>query len=160
METDNHSTNTSTGKFPKWLTIFRILLGFILLVKGINFFRDSTLIEQMINKKGLNMFSSGNQIISFVITYVSLLGGTFISVGFITKWASMVQIPILIGAVFFINLEAGLNFSNQELVLSVITLFLLIVFTIKGSGPLSADEFFKSYTHAGEGKGHLKKLFK
>jgi len=35
-----------------------------------------------------------------------------------------------------------MNESNVELVLSGIVLILLIVFAIKGSGALSADEYF------------------
>lgn len=159
MNATNQITTKRSEKFPKWLTIFRVLLGFILLAKGISFFRDSTLLDSMINNRGLNMFATGNQTIYFIITYLNLLGGVFIISGFITRWASIVQIPILIGAVFFVNVAEGMTFTNKELILSVIALILLIVFAIKGSGALSADEFFRSYTNAGEEKGHLKKLF-
>ena len=71
----------------------------------------------------------------------------------------LLQIPIIIGAIFFVNSKTGMSFSNTELILSVIVFVLLIVFAIKGSGTLSADEFFRSYTKAGLEPGHTQKLF-
>ena len=148
----------SQGRFPKWLTLFRIALGLILLVKGISFYHDSTAIESMMQRKGWDIFGSNAQTIAFIITYASLLTGVFIATGLFTRWASLVQIPILIGAVIF-NIEAGISFSNTELLLSAVTLLLLVVFVIKGSGALSADEFFRSYTFAGREAGHTKRFF-
>lgn len=148
----------SQGRFPKWLTLFRIALGLILLVKGISFYHDSTAIESMMQRKGWDIFGSNAQTIAFIITYASLLTGLFIATGLFTRWASLVQIPILIGAVIF-NIEAGISFSNTELLLSAVTLLLLVVFVIKGSGALSADEFFRSYTFAGREAGHTKRFF-
>jgi len=46
-----------------------------------------------------------------------------------------------------------------ELALSIITLILLIVFAIKGSGTLSADEFFRTYYKAGTEDGNTKRFF-
>ena len=158
MEDDTLNEKQDSRNFPKWLTLFRVVLGIILLVKGISFFYDSTAIESMMHRKGWNMFDTNAQTLSFIITYVNLLGGLFIVTGLFTRWVSIVQIPILIGAVIF-NIEAGISFSNKELVLSAITLLLLIVFVIKGSGAISADEFFRSYTNAGQERGHTKKFF-
>jgi uncharacterized membrane protein YphA (DoxX/SURF4 family) len=98
--------------------------------------------------------------IAFLITYLNLLGGLFIAVGLFTKTSCIIQIPILIGAVFFVNTRHGLNQSNSELILSVIVLILLILFSVKGSGVLSADEYFRSYYKAGSEEGNTKKFFK
>ena len=82
----------------------------------------------------------------------------FIGVGLFTKTSSIFQIPILIGAVFFVNSRHGLNQTNSELILSVIVLILLIIFAIKGSGVISADEYFRSYYKAGSEEGNTKKF--
>jgi putative oxidoreductase len=148
----------SSQAFPAWLTFFRIILGLILVAKGISFLYDSTSLETMVHNNGWDMFNSNAQTMAAIITYANLLGGVFIATGFITRWASVVQIPILIGAVIY-NMQEGISFSNPELLLSGITLILLIVFVVKGSGPISADEFFRSYTFAGQEKGHTKKFF-
>lgn len=158
MKDDTLHLNTANGKFPKWLTIFRIGLGLILLIKGIYFFQYSTGLESMTQRKGWEVFNTNAQTISFIIIYVNLLGGLFIATGLFTRWSSIIQIPILIGAVIF-NIDAGISLSNSELLLSALTLVLLIVFSIKGSGAISADEFFHSYTLAGQEKGHTKEFF-
>ncbi len=148
----------ATHPYSGWLTMLRIILGLILIAKGISFFYDQTSLETIFHERGWDIFSTNAQTWASIITYLSLLGGVFISTGFITRWASLVQIPILIGAVIF-NMQEGISFSNTELLLSAGTLILLIVFVIKGSGAISADEFFRNYTFAGQEKGHTKKFF-
>jgi hypothetical protein len=56
-------------------------------------------------------------------------------------------------------MEDGVKFTNPELALSMLALVLLIVFLVKGSGTISADEFFRSYTNAGHKTGYTKKFF-
>ena len=150
---------TSTSQ-PRWLTIVRIALGFILFWKGINFIRDSSNLQEMLQRMAIGVIDKNSEWIAFLITYLNLLGGLFIAVGLFTKTSCVVQIPILVGAVFFVNNKHGLNQSNSELILSVIVLILLILFSIKGSGVLSADEYFRSYYKAGSEEGNTKKFFK
>lgn len=139
--------------------MFRITLGFIILWKGFTFFKDSVTVETMLKSGSLEMLGNNSQVIAFIITYINLLGGFFILVGLFTRWMCLIQIPIIIGAIFFVNSKAGMSLSNTELVLAVIVLILLIVFAIKGSGVLSADEYFKNYTKAAIEPGHTNKLF-
>src|SRR5436189_1926178 len=94
---------------PRWLTILRIALGFILFWKGISFIHDSSALEAMVEKTGINMFDQNAQTISFIITYANLLGGFLVTVGLFTRWASIVQIPILLGAIIFVNVKAGMR---------------------------------------------------
>ena len=145
--------------YPGWLTLLRVILGLILIVKGYSFFHDSTAIATMIQRDGSGMFNENSGTFSFIITYINLLGGVFIAVGFITRWASLIQIPILVAAVFFVYMEPGMSITNKELLLPIITLLLSVLFVFRGSGPISADEFFRSYTKAGQEKGHTKKFF-
>ena len=150
---------TSTSQ-PRWLTIVRIALGFILFWKGITFIRDSSDLQLMLQRMSIGVIHENTEWIAFLITYLNLLGGLFIAVGLFTKTSCIVQIPILFGAVFFVNTKHGLNQSTSELILSVIVLILLIVFAIKGSGVISADEYFRSYYKAGSEEGNTKKFFK
>jgi uncharacterized membrane protein YphA (DoxX/SURF4 family) len=153
-------TEKTSTRQPRWLTILRIALGFILFWKGISFIRDSSDLHSMLQRMSIGVIDKNTEWIAFLITYVNLLGGLLIGVGLFTKTSSIVQIPILIGAVFFVNSRNGLNQSNFELILSVIVLILLILFAIKGSGVISADEYFRSYYKAGSEEGHTKKFFK
>ena len=158
MELESAIEKNNYPKQPKWLTILRIALGFILFWRGISFIHDTSGLEAMVLKTGINMFDNNAQTISFIITYANLLGGFLILVGLFTRWACIIQIPILIGAIVFVNVKAGLSFQNYELILSVIVLLLLILFAIKGSGVLSADEYFRNYYKAGSEPGYTKKF--
>ena len=144
---------------PRWLTLFRVALGFILFWKGISFIHDSSSLENMVHNTGIGLFDTNVQTVSLIITYIHLLGGLLIAVGLRTRLAAIVQIPILIGAIIFVNIKAGMSLSNFELILSLIVLILLIVFIIKGSGVISADEYFRSYYKAGSESGNTKKFF-
>ncbi|HEV2832613.1 MAG TPA: DoxX family membrane protein, partial [Hanamia sp.] len=110
---------------PLWISILRMILGFILAWKGIVFIRDSALLEVLIERTGIGVFSKNANILSFVVSYLSLLCGLFIGSGLWTRASSIIQIPILIVAVFFVNIN-NVATSQFELILSIITLILLI----------------------------------
>jgi uncharacterized membrane protein YphA (DoxX/SURF4 family) len=158
METNMSLLNASTYQ-PKWLTILRVALGLIILWKGFVFFKNTVAVEALLKTGGINMLSSNSQILAFIITYLNLLGGFFIIVGLFTRWMCIVQIVIITGAILFVNSKLGISFSNSELMLSLLVLALAILFAITGSGTLSADEFFRSYTKAGVEPGHTEKFF-
>ena len=153
-------TETTNASQPRWLTIIRVALGLILFWKGISFIRDASDLQEMLQRMSIGVVDKNTEWIAFLITYLNLLGGLFIIVGLFTKTSCIVQIPILIGAVFFVNTSEGLNQSNSELILSAVVLVLLIVFARIGSGVISADEYFRSYYKAGSVDGTTKKLFK
>jgi putative oxidoreductase len=159
MDITNKIEKQNSGKLPFWLSFVRIGLGLTLFWKGILFIQDLSGLESMLHGTMLNMPGKGVKIIAYIIPYMNLLGGLFISVGLFTRWAALIQIPILIGAVFFINVATGISINNSELILSVVVLILLVVFVIKGSGYLSADEYFRSYYKAGTESGNLKNFF-
>jgi putative oxidoreductase len=144
---------------PKWLTILRIILGLVILWKGIVFFKDTVAVTSMLKTGGIAILSNNSQVLAFIITYFNLLGGFFIIVGLFTRLMCIIQIIFITGAIFFVNSKLGVSFSNQELMLSLMVLFLAIFFAVKGSGTLSADEFFRSYTKAGVEPGHTEKFF-
>jgi len=159
MELNTAIEKNNSTRQPKWLLIFRIALGLILFWKGISFIHDSSRLEAMVQSTGINVFDKNSELIAFIVPYLNLLCGFLIAVGLFSRWASIVQIPIMIVAVIFVNVKAGMRFENYELVLSVIVLILLVVFAIEGSSVLSADEYFHSYYKAGSEPGNTKKIF-
>jgi uncharacterized membrane protein YphA (DoxX/SURF4 family) len=152
-------TEKTNDNQPGWFSLLRFALGMILFWKGIVFIRDTELLKQLIGRTGIGALTPYTEFLSFVVAYLSLLCGLFIACGLFTRTSSIVQIPILVIAVFFINTR---NYGNStfEWILSIITLILLVFFAIKGSGALSADEFFRSYYKAGSEEGNTKKFFK
>lgn len=121
---------------PRWLDILRIILGIIIFVKGVSFVEDREAVADLIRKTNfqLSIWSAVHYVV-----FAHLVGGLFILLGFQTRLAVIFQLPILIGAVFFVNITNGFSFMNSELWFSVGVLLLLLVFLIFGSGNYSLD---------------------
>ncbi len=123
---------------PKWLDLIRIALGIFLCYKGVDFLRNtSSLISLMKNTSPFSEFMI--ILIGHYVTFAHILGGLFLTIGMFTRAACLIQIPVLMGAIVFVNINATKDaFSPySELFLSIIILLLLIYFLIIGNGPLS-----------------------
>lgn len=124
---------------PKWLVIVRVALGFSLILKGFYFISNSVYLQNMLQQSNL----SGMDWLKIVIPVLHLAGGSLIVAGLFTRWAVLMQIPILLGAVFFVNARHGVFAGQSELALSLIILVLLGLFFAEGGGPLSLDDYFR-----------------
>jgi putative oxidoreductase len=131
----------SATHHPKWLVIVRIALGLLLFAKGINFIRDSNLLDRLIWGNGAQAENHANWL-PILITWANLLGGFFLMVGLMTRLAAFLQLPIMIGAIIFINAQKGGFAAESELALAILVLLLLLLFLIEGGGPLSLDNYF------------------
>lgn len=131
----------SATHHPRWLVVLRVLLGVALFIKGISFMRDSTLLESLLSKSN---FISYSPWIALVITWLHLLGGFLVALGLLTRFAVLIQIPILVVAVLFVNQPA---YNYPEFIFSLSVLLLLIFFFFEGGGPISADHYFKQKYH-------------
>ena len=120
---------------PKWLVVIRAALGLCLFIKGIQFIQNSTLIGQIISGSSLQQFTW----LQTVIPWLHLLGGALIIIGLFTRIAVLIQIPILLGALFFVNSNKGVFAGQSDLLFSIIVLLLLIFFLFEGGGPFSWD---------------------
>jgi putative oxidoreductase len=123
---------------PKWLDTIRIVLGIFLCYKGVDFLRNSS------SLMGLMQLTSPFSdfmiiLLAHYVAFAHIIGGFFLSIGLFTRAACLIQIPILLGAVIFVNFNATMDMFSpySELFLSIITLLLLIYFLIIGNGPLS-----------------------
>jgi uncharacterized membrane protein YphA (DoxX/SURF4 family) len=116
---------------PQWLDIVRILLGVFLCYKGVDFLMNmGTMLALLTNKMSFGSFTS--MLMSNYIAFAHILGGGLLIMGVLTRFACLIQIPILLGAIFFVNTDLYRPFS--ALLLPVVTLLLLIVFLIVGNG--------------------------
>ncbi len=115
-------------------SLIRIFLGFALFIRGLIFVSDPATLTRI----------AGSEQNFYLFAYVAighLIGGLLLGVGYFTRLASLIQIPILIGAVFVIHLKQGLLSSGQSLEISVLVLFLLVIFFLFGSGKLSLEKY-------------------
>ncbi|MGE5107038.1 MAG: DoxX family protein [Sphingobacteriales bacterium] len=125
---------------PKWLIVLRIVLGLFLFRKGISFIYRAEELELLLQYNSIDI---GTKIISWYIMIAHLLGGILIIAGLFTRIMCLLQIPILLGAVFLINIKNGIFGTNTELEFSILMLALLIIFFIEGGGPISLDNYFQ-----------------
>jgi putative oxidoreductase len=124
---------------PGWLDIFRIVLGLFITYKGFQFMVN---IESLkMTTSGLDVLFSGAVLAHYVI-FAHALGGPLIVFGLFTRFVCLLQLPVLIGAVLFVNYPKGF-FSmgdHMELEMSLIVLAGLIIFMVFGAGKFSLDE--------------------
>jgi putative oxidoreductase len=125
---------------PRWLVVLRVALGLCLFFKGISFMVNATELQQMMQG---SVFAGSADWLPLVITWAHLLGGFLIIIGLLTRWAALLQIPILFGAVFLVNLRRGMFAADSEFIFSVLILLMLISFLIEGGGPISLDNYFR-----------------
>ena len=125
---------------PKWLDLLRIALGIFLCFKGIEFLNNMGNIMSLMDRR----FPFGSLtlvIIGHYIVFAHIIGGVLLVLGLLTRFACLIQIPILIGAVVMINFSTEMMRPFSELSLSILILLLLIYFLIIGNGPWSFDYF-------------------
>lgn len=131
----------------KWLDAVRIVLGLLIFGKGIAIVSNTAALQDLLLQN--NVFSFSGMMASVavhVIGFVHLVGGLLIVLGLLTRFAVVIQIPILVCAILFVNLSRGFSFLNSELWLSIIVLMLLVLFWVVGSGPYSVDYQMKKKT--------------
>ena len=126
---------------PRWLVVLRVALGICLFFKGIFFLVNTATLEELV--KGSLVANRSDWLVIF-ITWSHLLGGFLMIIGLLTRWAALLNIPILMGAIIFINTQRD-AFGAFELPFAFIVLLLLIFFLIEGGGPISLDNFFKKH---------------
>ena len=126
---------------PRWLVVVRVLLGLCLFAKGISFLANTSSLEELV--RGSLVANRADWIV-IGITWAHLLGGFLIIIGLLTRWAVVLQIPILMGAIIFINTRRE-SFGSFELPFALILLLLLMFFLVEGGGPLSLDNFFSKH---------------
>ncbi|MEH6536105.1 MAG: DoxX family membrane protein [Psychroserpens sp.] len=119
------------------IDIIRIALGVVLFIKGVQFINDFNLLSELFTP--LEKIFGGMLLIHLVIP-AHLIGGLLLVFGLLTRWAVIVQIPLLIGAVL-INITGEMVTSN--LILASVTLLLTIFFLFFGSGKHSVDYYLK-----------------
>lgn len=122
---------------PRWLDVLRLVLGIAIFFRGATFLGNTETLRVYLTSTNIPEVYTWAAV--HYIAFAHLVGGILIAIGLLTRVAVGVQLPILLGAVFLVNLPQGFTFLNSELWASLVVLVLLIVFFILGSGPYSLD---------------------
>lgn len=121
-----------------WLDLLRIYLGAALLIKGMVFVGNAAALSETMTASRIPFGDVG--LLHYVVT-AHLAGGIMLLFGIATRAADAANIPVLLGAVLFVHRREGLFAQGQSLELTLLVLFLLVLFTINGSGRLSVDHY-------------------
>lgn len=118
------------------LDMLRVYLGAGLFFRGL---------ALLLTDEGLRRLAGGiaaegqfSVIAAYVIT-AHIVGGALMALGLYTRWAALVQLPVLAGAVFLVHWREGLLSANQSFEFSALVLFLLLIVCVFGSGRWSLD---------------------
>jgi putative oxidoreductase len=123
---------------PKWLDFFRIALGVILIWKGILFALNLNAFTNLMMQHRLGT-AVALSLIAHLIIGLHIIGGLFITIGSHTRIFSLLNIPILLVAVLFVNLNQNIFKPYSEFWLSCAVLAALVCFLIEGNGVWSVE---------------------
>ena len=119
--------------------LLRMYLGVGLLIRGVLFIADANTFMELIGGEPGDMLRS-----TFLLHYVALshfLGGFMLLAGLLSRVGALIQIPVLMGAVFVEEMNGGLTQGTQGFEIAALTLFLLVLIFLYGSGRWSSDHF-------------------
>lgn len=123
-----------------WMIVLRVGLGLSLFVRGISFMRNSVLIDQLLAQ---TPFLKQLGWLTIPIVCIHLFCGLLILIGLFTRWAILLQIPVLITGLIVTNMQKGVLTFDPEVGFGFIILILLVFFFIEGGGPLSCDKMMR-----------------
>lgn len=129
------------------LDIVRVYIGIGLFVKAIGFIGDKQYLMNLMSGAG-DLWFAPVMIIHYVI-FAHLVGGLMLAAGLMSRIAAAVQIPVLMGAVFYVNLPRVMAFEfRQNLEFSALMLLLLCVIAVFGPGRWSSDFYLFRRTNS------------
>jgi putative oxidoreductase len=138
MNNLEHTRAWIKGHADTIIDLMRIYLGIGLFWKGLYFMMHRDELTQLMDQLG-NLWFVPMAIAHYVVP-VHLVGGALLALGLLTRVAALSQIPILLGAVFYVYLPRAMYFEpRQSLEFSVLVLFLLCLVFAYGAGRLSVD---------------------
>jgi uncharacterized membrane protein YphA (DoxX/SURF4 family) len=134
MSTLNSKLKVLDSKTDKAYSLIRIFLGIALLIRGwLILANPDSLIELGVERELFFWVS--------LVGMIHIIGGLLLFIGLITRIAALIQIPILISAIFYVHSHTQLMMGGQSLELAILVLFLLFLFFIVGSGPISVSQY-------------------
>lgn len=125
--------------------LLRIYLGVALFVRGALFVSNPARAQALVEHSG-DWFMP--MLLAHFIGAAHLAGGLLLTIGLATRLAAAVQVPILVGAVFFVHWRDGLLNQSQSLELAGLVLAMLVCYALCGAGAVSIDALLHRRTPA------------
>ena len=120
------------------IDLVRMYLGVGLFVKGLYFLMHREEMQKLLEGAHNLVFAQGA--VAHYVIPVHLVGGLLLAIGLLTRLAALIQMPILIGAVFYLWLPQVLFFEKRQYFeFAALVLFLLGLIFVYGGGRFSVD---------------------
>jgi len=132
--------------------LLRIYLGVALFVRGALFVSNPARAQALIEQSG-DWFMP--MLLAHFIGAAHLVGGLLLAIGLATRLAAAVQVPVLVGAVFFVHWRDGLLNPSQSLELAGLVLAMLVSYAFCGAGSVSVDALLHRRSGAAEEQADL-----
>jgi putative oxidoreductase len=124
-----------------FMDLVRIYLGVGLFIKGIFFMMHRDYLIGLMDRSGNLWFAPAGA--AHYVVPAHLVGGVLLALGLLTRVAAVAQIPVLLGAIFYVYLPRMMQVepveARQNLEFSALVLFLLMLISIYGAGRWSVD---------------------
>lgn len=117
--------------------LLRMYLGIALFLKGLYFIVNMKDIFAMISYQ----FPYVDFIFAHYVVLAHVGGGFCIFLGLFTRYAALLNVPVLVSAVFFVQARDGVFKTGSELELAVMVLILLLYYVWENSGVFSVDTY-------------------
>jgi putative oxidoreductase len=130
--------NWGDRNHPTWLDYIRIALGITLIWKGVSFAVNLHAFTRLMEDTQLGAALSIS-LLAHLIIVLHIIGGLLIALGTHTRMFCLLNLPILLVAVFFVNLPQNIFAPYSEFWFSCAVLLGLVCFLIEGDGVLSIE---------------------
>ena len=127
---------------PLWLDFFRVLLGTVLVWQALYFIVNKSAIVQIVDQYGFGFYT---MTAAHAIIGIHLVGGLLIFFGLLTRFASAIQLPVLLCNIIFVVIPNGFISIKPEAELTLIVFALVLLFLFEGSGHYSLDNYLKTH---------------
>ena len=123
-----------------FLDLVRIYLGLGLFMKGVFFMSHGDYLLKLLQDSG-DWFIAPATIAHYVIP-AHIFGGFLLAIGLLTRVAALAQVPVLVGAMFWVYLPKVMAVEpRQNLEFSALVLFLMLMILVFGAGRWSLDHY-------------------
>lgn len=128
---------------PLWLDFFRALLGIILIWQALYFISNKKAVIEIVQLYGFGFYT---MTAAHAIIGIHLVGGLLILSGLLTRFAALLQLPVLICNILFVVIPSGFMSLKPEAELTLIVFALVVLFLFEGSGAFSLDGYLKRHS--------------
>lgn len=121
---------------PRWMDVVRVILGIFLIIKGVQFLANISYLAATVHEE-VPFPKLLQGALAYYVFAAHMAGGILLALGAYTRFAALLQIPILIGAIIFVHADGSIWKPMPQLLVAIVVLVLLLYFLVAGNGPWS-----------------------